>query len=1635
MDYRDVALMEEQMAELKKGWRKTAWRMKILKPAGAKALPAAQEATEVVKVDPDVAGAQQHPYHTVSGKYKKIIHDEKRNRTFLLHDERLDSESNAIVSIINHDEEPGSGDYIDVVNAGTCGGWPGLFGESDFPYDIAFNPDKNQLAIATGGAGTPGVGGTGVAPCLIIIDCAKEKNELFTGQCNRLSPNDNYLECETFYAPRDIIGTTSACCIKFVRYYRGRWWVWAHGAGLLGGGDPVFRQLGYFTQAGEYSFVMQHGWIPTPTQINHSGELFDSSVTVLNQPSISPMGHGALLQANGTIGGDVALPFYDVGSFEVQDSGAQGEILMVSNPNSTYPVVTGGYYEASAFGVEPFIFRLDIERLLAGTSEAVHSYVAELESEVVSLYVETASDYYLFHQVAGFDIRTVEFEGVVGAARVQIEQAHTGGIDWVDDSDDFNSDALAYSYIEGDYGTSFWSDDGDYFPEKRPVMTNQVVTCNSGSLQIRIGANYKRPAEDIPKPEYLGGGVWPAQDPFTLRFPTYVYPYPCNGGIVDCIDAKSDAPLMLENDDKLPEKDYLPGGAESPLKFGKQVDVSGVHARISNGITYSEEAGAYAFPAWAASIADGFGEGAGLWRHTGDKLTRHESGLVRPSLTYDSDSGKYVATCCAIEWNGIVYSTNVFEPTGTYCAFVNADGDILYVGSPQSSQNPEPKIVLLDGEDFDIDGEGPVNATLARLFPGTHNTPITLLYPASNAIAIIATLMADGHAIDKTINWLFVGTGAGKDYILNDKYMISNDAKFIGGDGANGERTDAEALAFNKTGAIARLTDNHALVVSRDELVNVGVLDPFPVTKAGSPNLAIQIYDLKESGFLDFRRDAELEHIDDAISDVNAGISGAFVNFKNRSMGFFTGKGSQSLADNARGEIWIWQIEKEEGEGGGWSRDPRVWWDGSAPDIIMGAGATHPADAFGQPATFFAPRWSQSKGQASCRFSFGVRGAEYLPWARSSLNESEGLPGSYDGALQDMSRLNVERGVWDGAEWTWITEGQAFIAQSPAEIEEGAATMEATAMGAIATFVTRSVYQGYHSPELKINANVLLTSDDGLTYRHEDENGRTTDLASRPEPAVFADGEQVAAYSIDLASGEVVFDEDMSEKAITATFNSYVPGTNEAEDIIVCALTYPQELGGCGLDMSYLTRTLSEAKLERESAAVWRFPKNNILRNDERNRVRVNGAEMEAGRDYEWEYRAGRIVFASPPAEGALVEGDCAYCSIQKSGVTLRPLSLKPKTHNTTYDAINEVCRLVAPNYILREGRDGKIECDYFAQKPRGGEDATISDGDIVIMSLECNPAYEAVATRALSFGTGRIEELPDYCRGAEVEDVWPHGWHPGADVSSVTDGDPATGVTGGYGKWGEPGEGLTLDVQNALAASEPDGTPALLVDMGELREPETIVVARPSQVSTEGEVGGVVQIMSVWGSADGDAFVRMAEPFHAPPGGNVHLKAGVNFDRGVNVRYLRVNIHSLGLYKWGRDKTHSQIGISEIQCYPDTTIMGEARLQSEDPGAPLYDRWGLLEKHGLKTHVARGGAEDAALTTQAKVDLDARYTLEEIVRLVSRVSIRSPWLPGVPVFSTIRVINKALGVDETFFVEDRSATEDGDEFGGATLA
>jgi hypothetical protein len=738
------------------------------------------------------------------------------------------------------------------------------------------------------------------------------------------------------------------------------------------------------------------------------------------------------------------------------------------------------------------------------------------------------------------------------------------------------------------------------------------------------------------------------------------------------------------------------------------------------------------------------------------------------------------------------------------------------------------------------------------------------------------------------------------------------------------------------------------------------------------------------------------------------------------------GTGCPTCADS--GEMWFW---RPEGAEDGRRRGLRVWWDGSDPDAVIGDG-DGVADEMGQLAAFHDPSWSQSKGQSSYRFEFRAHGAEYLPWARSRFNESPDFPGRYEGVFQDAARLIVERGVWDGREWSWIQEGQVFIVKSPAAAEEGCASMDVTAMGAISPLVTRATYEGLHKPNEIEYTDVELAleeqEDGGWLCRREADGGYITDWVLKPAPVVKVAGAEVSDYTLDTSAGTIAF-EDEPDGTVTATFFAYEPGTNEAEDIIKCILTYPQELGGCGLDESYITRGLEGAELATDDFLTYAFPKNNLVPSDPSNRVYRDGVQVAGG--FEWNERDGAAVFSSSQ-EGRAITGDAAYYTIQKSGVTLRPITFHPRVQKNSHDAIQEVCRRVAPNYVLREGRDGKLECDFFTQKISGEEDIVIEDGDIVITSLNSNPAYEGLATRVLSFGRAELEELPNYALGKDVRNRWTeetgYHWHHESGLALIVDGDPATGATGGYGRWKEG----TLAVQKLLIAAGAAGVPWVSVDLGELRDVDEIIIARPSQAATEGDAGAV-QIMSVWVSEDGAEFKKIVSAFELGPGQNTKLKAGTAYDENTRFQFIQINLHSLGLYKW-EGHTASQMGISEIQCYPNEVITGEARLQDEDPEAPLYDRWGLLDKYGIATHVARGGSVDDMLNTQAKADEDARLTLEEIVRLAGGAGVRSPWLPGVPVFSTVRVVNSALGIDTSFFIEEHSAGADGDTYSGNEL-
>lgn len=795
---------------------------------------------------------------------------------------------------------------------------------------------------------------------------------------------------------------------------------------------------------------------------------------------------------------------------------------------------------------------------------------------------------------------------------------------------------------------------------------------------------------------------------------------------------------------------------------------------------------------------------------------------------------------------------------------------------------------------------------------------------------------------------------------------------------------------------------------------------------------AIQFYDLNSDTFGNYDFVATL-----AWKNSTPLVATTYDYKKNR-IGFITASGTAGVG----GEIFLYTPPLTDGEWE-WDRDIRKWWDGSNPDITMGDNT----DGFGTPEHYFTfknPSFNNSKQNASNQLSFDVADWFYLPWAENSafngpLEDQPGVINS-SGMLGHGTRIILERGVRNASGyWDWIQEGAFFVEKAPAQAESGCTEMNVSCGGPISLLVTRAVYVGSHKPTETTYTGVTLVSTDDITYHYEVTGTTITDWNTKPTIKIYRDGVDadhlIGDYKeISTAAGTVEFPVAQTGHTIYATFNAYNPGTNEGEDIILCILRYPNDLGGCGLDDSYFTRLLYGETLTTTDNLTYSFSKNNIVSGDAYNKIYRDNVLQVEGVNYTADYRDGTVTFAVSQA-GHAITGNAKYYTIQKTGATLQPVYFTPRKQKNSHDAIQEVTRRVAPNYVFREGRDGKLEADFVTQKSAGDEDVVITDADRCLLNITIDPAYEQLATRMISYGQAELDTLPNFCLGCAVTDLWTtemaaigqHGWNTGVgDMTKVVDGDEGTGVVTGYGRWDEG----TLAVQQYLISTGETGVPVLSIDMTEPKEVETIIVARPSMAT--GEI--TTQQMSIWVSNDGTNWTKIVSAFEVAPGANQQFKAGTNFDEGLKFQYIRINAHYLGTYHNTKGNTDSQFGISEVQCYPPTQIEGLAALQDEDPTADLFDYWGLVKKYGYVTSVARSGQPDSTLYTQALADDDAAWCLKEVIRLLAKVTLRSPWLPAIPWGSTIKITNATLRTSQTFFVESHTAGSDGDTFECFTL-
>lgn len=313
----------------------------------------------------------------------------------------------------------------------------------------------------------------------------------------------------------------------------------------------------------------------------------------------------------------------------------------------------------------------------------------------------------------------------------------------------------------------------------------------------------------------------------------------------------------------------------------------------------------------------------------------------------------------------------------------------------------------------------------------------------------------------------------------------------------------------------------------------------------------------------------------------------------------------------------------------------------------------------------------------------------------------------------------------------------------------------------------------------------------------------------------------------------------------------------------------------------------------------------------EKGREQLGNVSSHSRKNFELE-RAEKLLASCETAEGALASG-VKYFDDKEYEKAIPPLERALEDDKTSMEARLYLGRSYCMTGKAKEGAD---QLETVVDQSEDAADAEQADKWL----KDCEDVADKQNDSA---GTTQIA-AENVCLGATVKDNWSdaaasyrwtQGWHEGSDMKALTDGDFATAITSGYGGWGESGDGQTFDVQNALgvASGNGEGVPCASLDLGRIRDVGKITVGRPAQ-NDETETG-MGMTVSLWASIDGEKWTKVVDGFVLPPGGQPSFTSDAFKSSARGIRYIRVNMHSLGLYKWNK-KTNSQMGISEIQCF-----------------------------------------------------------------------------------------------------------------------
>lgn len=514
--------------------------------------------SNIIKIDPTDTNLLD--YHTKPGTYRKMVHDNDGNRSFVLQQNFTSTTSNAIVTVIDHSKDQDDADFITELNRSTLLDFPEEYNQNNYYcVDMAYNGDDKVLALGMLGCsyGTP----TEYYPATVVL-------------INMDTTSDDYLKCSTLRNNPFQNGYGSI--LKFVRYFDGRYYTFsrvdAYGA-VPGPGDYTkIYQLGYFdAETGEFTLCFQYGYaLEDKTQPN--GEEWDSSVLYPNQPRWYPIYPGTPV-APSTAGywGDPSLGISDnVATFEIiPDNG--GEIIIGTNPTML----------TAQFAMEPFVYRISIPLMDAELDEDARLIGVSEQTESSVLNPMTGRYYLKKGYVNGNITRSVD-----GLA---ITNMNGGGLSYVKMS--CNYAAAGHLYVTSDFGTSVAATDS---------ATSKSAAVSFFSYGDRVINNF------------VHGDVLAEDVPFKATFTFSLYKL--IPGLIEVIGIHSSTPLCDPVDTDRPVREV--GNITSPITKSFWL-ASAAYPSATNLVLWR---GTY-FPnydSFALSFLTSGGAVAGFWvyRHT-----------------------------------------------------------------------------------------------------------------------------------------------------------------------------------------------------------------------------------------------------------------------------------------------------------------------------------------------------------------------------------------------------------------------------------------------------------------------------------------------------------------------------------------------------------------------------------------------------------------------------------------------------------------------------------------------------------------------------------------------------------------------------------------------------------------------------------------------------------------------------------------------------------------------------------------------------------------------------------------------------------------------------------------------------------